>query len=348
MEIKVKKNLIIVIFTIIFSLLISIDVLGQAIRAEDIYLTPGGETIGIELQTNVMVVDTYSINSNNRKVNPAKDAGIQTGDIILSIDGEKINTIDDLKMHLINYKDNQNKPMNMIIKRNNKILNKEIYPAITNNNMISLGVYLRDNITGIGTLTFIYNDFYFGALGHQIQDKNLTNFDTFNNKGVIRKAEVTGINKSIKGSPGAKKAIFNNESIGRINNNTNTGVYGKIDSKYFENKPKLRIATQEEVQLGNAKILTVLDKDKVEAFEVKIIELQKQNTKDIKGIKIKVTDEYLINKTGGIIQGMSGSPIIQNNRIVGAVTHVLVDDATIGYGVYIEFKLDDMGIDVIK
>jgi|SRR5690554_992366 len=348
MDIKVKRNFIIVLFSILFSLLISINAFGQTIKATDIYLTPGGETIGIELQTDVMVVDTYSVKSNNRKINPAKDAGIQTGDIILSIDGEKINSIDDLKIQLINYKDSHNKPMNMIIKRNNKILNKEIYPAITNNNMISLGVYLRDNITGIGTLTFIYNDFYFGALGHQIQDKNVPNRENFNTKGVIKKAEVTSINKSVKGSPGAKKAIFSNENVGRINNNTNTGIYGKIESNKYNNKQKLKIATQNEVRLGSAKILTVLDKDKVEAFDIRIIELQNQNTKDIKGIKIKITDDRLIKQTGGIIQGMSGSPIIQNNRIVGAVTHVLVDDATIGYGVYIEFMLKDMGIDVVR
>lgn len=347
MDIKIKKNLLIVIISIIFSLLLSIDALGQAIRASDIYLTPGGETIGIELQTQVMVVDTYVVNSNNGKINPAKEAGIQTGDIILSIDGEKINTIEDLKLHLIHYKNAQNKPMSMIIKRNNKIINKEIYPAITNNNMISLGVYLRDNITGIGTLTFIYNDFYFGALGHKIQDKNVSSIDNLSTNGVIKRAEVTSYSKSTKGSPGAKKARFS-ENIGKISNNTITGVYGKIDNNRLIGKEKLRIATQDEVQLGDAKILTVLEKDKVEAFDVKIIELHKQNKKDVKGIKIKVTDERLINKTGGIIQGMSGSPIIQNNRIVGAITHVLVDDATIGYGVYIEFMLEDMGIDIIR
>ncbi len=237
--------------------------------------------------------------------------------------------------------------MNMIVKRNNKILNKKLYPATTDNNMISLGIYLRDNITGIGTLTFIYNGFYFGALGHQIQDQNTPNINTYSTEGVIRRAEVTSIDKSVRGNPGAKKAIFDEDSVGKINNNTNTGIYGKVSKDAFTDKRKLKIATQKEVQLGDAQILTVLDKQKVEAFDVKIIELNRQKEKDVKGIKLKITDERLINRTGGIIQGMSGSPIIQKDRIIGAVTHVLIDDTTIGYGVYIEFMLKDMGIEVV-
>ncbi len=346
--INVKKHVLTILFTVFLTLFINIDALGnQAIRVEDIYLTPGGETIGIEMQTNVVVIDTYNVKNKDKLVNPAQNAGILAGDIILSIDGKKINSIDDVKMQLAKYNLDQNKPLNMIIKRDNKFLNKQMYPAKTDNNMISLGIYLRDNITGIGTLTFIYNDFYFGALGHQIQDKNVPNVETYQAQGVIKNAEVTSINKSIRGNPGEKKAIFSKESIGRISNNTITGIYGKIDSKAFVNKPKLKIAKQEDVHIGDAQILTVINKDKVESFDVKIIETYRQDKKDIKGIKIKITDERLLSKTGGIIQGMSGSPIIQNNRIVGAITHVLVDDTTIGYGVYIEYMLEDLGIDIL-
>ncbi len=346
MDINVKKHFITVLFTIIISFFFNMDVLGHSIKAEDIYLTPGGETIGIELQTNVIVVDTYSVRNQQNVVNPGKNAGLQSGDIILYIDGKKISRIEDIKNELIRYKDGQNRPMNIIIKRDNKILNKKMYPAKTNNNMISLGIYLRDNIMGIGTLTFIYDDIYYGALGHQIQDKNIPDIKMYKTEGVIKKAEVTSINKSVRGNPGEKKALFSKDNVGSIDQNLMTGIYGKVEKKAFVHKKKMKIATQENIKLGDACILTVINKEKVEAFDVKIIDLVKQDQKDIKGIKIKITDERLLDITGGIIQGMSGSPIIQNDRIVGAVTHVLVDDTTIGYGVYIEFMLEDMGIDI--
>jgi len=347
LDINVKKHFIIILFTIILSSFINIDALGsEPINAENIYLTPGGETIGIELQTNVVVVDTYNVKSDHKLVNPAKVAGIQSGDIILYVDGKKISKIEDVKSELARYKQDQEKPMNIIIKRDNKLLNKKMYPTKTSNNMISLGIYLRDNIMGIGTLTFVYDNTHYGALGHQIQDKNIPDIEMNKTQGTIKKAEVTSINKSVRGNPGEKRATFSKDSIGTIQQNSITGIYGEVEDHAFTLKKKLKIATQDKIQLGNAQILTVITLDKVEAFDVKIIDLVKQNQKDIKGIKLEITDERLLNKTGGIIQGMSGSPIIQNNRIVGAVTHVLVDDTTIGYGVYIEFMLEDMGIDV--
>lgn len=345
MDITVKKQLITVLFTIILSLFFNINVSGNSIhlKAEEILLTPGGETIGIELNTSVLIVDTYTIKNNSGTVDPAKTAGLKPGDIILSIDGKKINKIEDVTNELYKYKDGHDKPLNMIIKRESRLYNKQLYPVFTKNNSISIGLYLRDNILGIGTLTFIYDN-QFGALGHQINDKNMPNLDSNKTQGIIKKAEVTSINKSVRGNPGEKRATFDKENIGTINDNTNTGIYGKITKKDFAVKKKLQIATQDEIKLGDAKILTVIENHKVEEFSIKIIELQKQDSKDIKGIKIQITDKRLLELTGGIIQGMSGSPIIQNNKIIGAVTHVLIDDTTQGYGVYIEFMLEDMGI----
>ncbi len=347
MDINVKKHFVTILFTIIIAFFFNIDASGStSFKAEDIYLTPGGETIGIELHTNVVVVDTYNVRNTTGEANPGKEAGIKSGDIILYIDGKKIDNIEDVRNELVKYKNDRKDPMNIIIKRDNKLINKKMYPTRTKNNMISLGIYLRDNIMGIGTLTFIYDDTSFGALGHQIQDKNIPDIEMHKTKGIIKKAEVTSINKSVRGNPGEKRATFEKESIGTINNNSMTGIYGSIDKDSFIHKEKMHIASQDQIQLGNAKILTVIDNKKVEEFDIKIIDLIKQDQKDIKGIKIKITDERLLNKAGGIIQGMSGSPIIQNNRIVGAVTHVLVDDTTIGYGVYIEFMLEDLGIEI--
>ncbi|NLG82925.1 MAG: SpoIVB peptidase [Bacilli bacterium] len=330
----------------IFFQFVEVSGKSQTLKASDIYLIPGGQTIGIEIQTSVVVIDTYGVKYNGVFVNPGKDAGIQPGDVILSIDGRKINSIEDVKQELSRYKIGQNEPMNMIIKRDNKYIPKQLYPTKTDNNMISMGIYLRDNISGIGTLTFIYNNFYFGALGHQIKDKHFADYEIENVRGTIKEAYVTGIKKSVRGKPGEKKARFS-KNIGKINSNTITGVYGKIDNPAFITSNKMPIALQKDIKLGDAQILTSIEGDKVEAFDIKIIDLQRQTEKDIKGIKFKVTDERLLEKTGVIVQGMSGSPIIQNNRIIGAVTHVLVDDTTIGYGVYIEYMLEEMGIEII-
>lgn len=348
MDINVKKQILFIFFTIFLSLFFNINTTSaNNVPAEDILLTPGGETIGIELETAVIVVDTYSVRTITGNVNPAKVADIIPKDVIINIDGKKINRIEDIKSELFKFKNGHDKPLNIIIRRNGKLLTRKIYPTKTKENTISLGLYLRDNIMGIGTLTFIYNNSSFGALGHQIIDKDIPNNLMNDAKGIIKKAEVTSINKSVRGNPGEKRATFSKESIGTIDNNTISGIYGKVNSKIYTNKTKLKIATQNEVKLGNAQILTVIDKNKVEMFDIKIIELQKQGTKDIKGIKLQITDERLLNKTGGIIQGMSGSPIIQDNKIIGAVTHVLVDDTTIGYGIYIEFMLEDIGINVV-
>jgi stage IV sporulation protein B len=332
-------------FTFYFN--VNADASSEKIHINDLYLTPGGETIGIEVSTHVIVVDSYSVKSYDGYVNPASLVGIKKGDIILNIDGRKVDSIDDVKEQMMKYnKDGRTSTMNMIIKRDNQYLSKKIQPVKTKDGTLSLGMYLKDNILGIGTLTFTYNG-KFGALGHQIKDHNDTLNDKMQDEGVIKKAVVTNIIKGNRGNPGEKKAAMDKEEIGIIQENKVTGIFGTIKQE-ISNRDKMRIAAKEEVRVGDATILTVIDGDQVEEFTIKIIEVQDQTTKDIKGIKIKVTDERLLDKTGGIIQGMSGSPIIQDNKIVGAVTHVLVDDQTTGYGIFIEFMLDEIGVKVIK
>lgn len=347
MDISIKKFFIFILFTILVGLFININAYGFTYtNPENIYLTPGGETIGIELETNVIVVNTYSVYTHKDKVDPAKQAGIKPGDMILYIDGKKITKVEDIRSELVKYKNGHEKPLNIIIKRDNKLLNKKMVPINTKDNTITLGIYLRDSIMGIGTLTFVYNN-QFAALGHQIQDENIPDIQLEKARGTIRKAEVISVNKSVRGNPGEKRAKFSKESIGSINENAITGIYGKIHNmESIKQKKKMKIATQKHIRLGDATILTVIERNKVEEFDVKIIDLEKQNQKDIKGIKIEITDDRLLDKTGGIIQGMSGSPIIQDDRIVGAVTHVLIDDTTMGYGVYIEFMLEDLGIEI--
>jgi stage IV sporulation protein B len=282
-------------------------------------------------------------------VNPASLVGIKKGDIILNINGRKIDTIDDVKEQMLKYAHSNNdqyEEMTMIIKRDSLYLTKKIIPVKTKDGTLSLGMYLKDSILGIGTMTFIYEN-QFGALGHQIKDQNETVNDKMDDEGVIKKAVVTNIIKGNRGNPGEKKATIDKKEIGIIKENTMTGIFGTVKDN-FSSRTKMRIGAKESVKVGNATILTVIEGNMVEEFSVKIIEVKDQATKEIKGIKLKVTDERLLDKTGGIIQGMSGSPIIQNNRIVGAITHVLVDDQTTGYGVFIEFMLEEIGVQIKK
>lgn len=337
--------LLIALFTIIG--IKSFDVHANEVRIKELYLTPGGETIGIEVSTKVIVVDSYSVESaKGTYVNPAAVSGIRKGDIILNIDGRQINQIEDVKAVLKSYKSSQKESLNIIVKRESRNISTKITPIETKDGTISLGLYLKDHILGIGTLTFTYQD-YFGALGHQIKDHNRLLDEKIKDEGVIKKAVVTNIVKGKTGQPGEKKASMQAEEVGIIQENTITGIFG-ILKEDFVSREAMQIKAKEDVRVGDAQILTVIDGEKVESFDIKIVEVKDQATKDVKGMKIKVTDDRLIEQTGGIIQGMSGSPIIQDGKIVGAVTHVLINDQTMGYGIFIEFMLEEIGIKVIK
>lgn len=341
-----KRMILIVLTFFLTSIFPDLTVYAEPIPIDQIYLTPGGETIGIEVQTKVIVVDSYAVKSGTKLVNPAAESGIRKGDIILNLDGRQIDSIEDVKAVLRTYKNSHKKELTAIIRRDGQNLKTKITPVVTNDGTISLGLYLKDHILGIGTLTFTYKD-RFGALGHQIKDNSGLVDERLNDEGVIKRAIVTNIVKGKKGSPGEKKATMFPKEIGIIQENTMTGIFG-ILKEDISHRHAMPIKAREEVRTGAAQILTVIKGDKVEAFDIEIIEVKNQPTKDIKGLKIRVVDDRLLSETGGIIQGMSGSPIIQDGRIIGAVTHVLLNDQTTGYGVFIEFMLEDLGIEISK
>lgn len=227
--------------------------------------------------------------------------------------------------------------LSLSLKRNHTTVNTTIMVAENNERMNSLGLYIKDKIQGVGTLTYVNpKNNSFGALGHGIVDRKI---DLSNLNGSISRSRVQQITKALPGTPGEKQAIVSSNFIGHITSNKEIGIFGTITSRNEFNKNLIRVAKVSEVKLGKAEIWTVIDNERVEKFSVEIIDLKKQTTPSIKGIKIKITDQKLLNKTGGIIQGMSGSPIIQNNALVGAVSHVVVDSPSIGYGVYIEWML---------
>ncbi|MTL76459.1 SpoIVB peptidase, partial [Turicibacter sanguinis] len=210
-------------------------------------------------------------------------------------------------------------------------------------------LYLRDKLAGIGTLTFIDpNSLKYGALGHEIIDQDTNQLVTVS-YGEIINSNVTAIRKAATGRPGEKVAdILFDQKLGTLEKNNNFGIYGVMGNADTFSKEPMPIAYANEVKTGPAQIYTVLNGNKVEVFNINITEVNPQTQKAIKGLKYVVTDERLLNETGGIVQGMSGSPIIQDGKIVGAVTHVLVHDATMGYGIFIEWMLQEAGIDYLN
>lgn len=318
-------------------------------QTQDRYsLIPGGDAIGIKIQTEgLVVVDTYLVNTNGGAINPAKDAGIMKGDLIVAVNNQKIKTIEDYKQQLL--LSQTSGQIILTINRQGKLEHVTVHPVTSTEGVMTTGLYLRDKLAGIGTLTFIDpKSQKYGALGHEIIDQD-TNQLVSVNEGEIINSNVTSIRKAIAGKPGEKVAdIMFDEKLGTLEKNNNFGIYGVMSDRKLLSKSVMPIAYITEIKSGPAQILTVLNGHNVEAFDINIIEVSPQTQKAIKGIKYVVTDERLLNETGGIVQGMSGSPIIQDGKIIGAVTHVLVHDATMGYGIFIEWMLQESGVDYMN
>lgn len=294
------------------------------------FIIPGGENIGIEVKNNgVLIIGFYKINESYNK------NGLKIGDTILKVNDKNITTIEEL-VNTIDEKQKDGK-VNITILRDNKEKNIE-FELIEDNNRYKTGLYVKDSITGIGTLTYIDPSTHiYGALGHEIIESNsLKKIEV--RTGSIFESNITGIDKSERGVAGTKNAKFNFKNIyGTINKNTGSGIYGEYKVNFPE-KELLEVATNEEIKTGEAKILTVLKNNKVEEFNINILKID--STTKIKNIYFEITDKNLINQTGGIVQGMSGSPIIQNNKIIGAVTHVIINEPVTGYGIFITTMLE--------
>ncbi|MCD3215894.1 SpoIVB peptidase [Clostridium botulinum C] len=313
-----------------------------------IYVYPGGTPVGVRLSTKgVLVVSLSDIQSEKGKiVSPAAESGIQVGDIIININNKPINSSEDLIKEInLNKKNN----LNVRIERNGKILDKSIVPIKDKeNNVYKIGLWVRDSTSGVGTLTFYDKKTNkFAALGHPITDVDTGNILKINT-GEIVESSIISVKKGQKGSPGELRGIFMNEesTLGNVSKNTLCGIYGKsknnlVSKKY--NKP-IKIALRSEIKEGPAKILTTIDGTEPKLYDIKIEKLLFQDVPGPKSMVIKITDNELLNKTGGIVQGMSGSPIIQDNKLVGAVTHVLINRPDVGYGIYIEWMLKDAEI----
>jgi len=315
-------------------LLISLTLLPSSVYAYSEYIIASGKNIGIELNaTGVIIVGTYDVGN----INPAKEANLQTGDKIIRINNINVSNIEEM---ITNIENSETTTIKITYLRGSKEINTNLNLIKDKDNILKTGLYVKDSINGVGTLTFIDpNTKLYGALGHEIIEKN-TGQKLEIKSGKIYESTVTGIVKSNDGKPGEKNARYNTSKVfGTVEENTKSGIFGKYTSEINNNK-LYKVANTNDISLGEAKILTVIKEDKVEEFTINIIKIN-DNKNTNKNLLFEIIDENLLEITGGIVQGMSGSPIIQNDYIIGAVTHVVVDDTSKGYGIFITTMLEE-------
>ncbi len=305
----------------------------------------GGETVGFNLfSEGVICVGSNSVVTKDGLMEPIKETNIEEGDAILKIEGIEIQNIEDID-RIINLPNYAGKELVLTIKRNDEEFETKVTPVYDLfNQKYKIGIWVRNNASGVGTLTYVkQSDFRFGAVGHPIVDNSLgDNFEV--ESGKLYRCKLLGIKKGEKNNPGEIRSSINlsDDAVGLADTNCKYGVYGNILNKSLVDATRTAsLGGRLGVKLGDAQIYCSIDNEGVKAYDIKIIKANKQNSADDKSMIIKVTDPELLEKTGGIIQGMSGSPIVQNGKVIGAVTHVFVNDPTRGYGVYVDWMIDN-------
>ncbi len=301
-------------------------------------ITPCGNAVGLYVITDgAYVIDTGDIDGQQA---PAKDI-IKRGDYILEINDNKINSISDVVCQ-VNQSNGQ--PVVILLRRNDEEFKVKVQPILAEDGKYKIGVWVKDDCQGLGTMTYITGDGYFGTLGHAISEATTGNLVEIG-KGQLYTARIWSIVKGEKGKPGEIVGTINYNSadyIGEIYKNTDLGVYGKSKSgeiKSVKGTP-CEVGYKQEIKKGTAYIRSEISGE-LKDYEIEITDISMSDSNQNKGIEFVVTDEALLDLTGGIVQGMSGSPIVQNNRIIGAVTHVLINDPTNGYGIFIENMLQN-------
>ena len=306
----------------------------------------GGMPFGVKFLTAGVLIVGFNDNALESEKNPARSAGLRQNDIILSVDGREIVGAAELNEIISG---GNGKPLTVKYSREGKEYTTTLTPIFSQSEgRYSTGAYVRDSGAGIGTVTFIIPETRaFGGLGHGICDSETGRLIPMQ-RGSVVGVKINGIVKGLSGSPGEVKGYFNSGKTGTLLGNTDCGVYG-----VFAELPKsicgepVSLGLRDSVTSGKAYVYTMLDGDKVEKYEIEIGDIQRDATGN-KCYTVKVTDKRLIAKTGGIIQGMSGSPIVQNGKLVGAVTHVLINDPTTGYGIFIENMLNAANIPMAR
>ena len=325
-----KYEALLKLFGVIPSKEISVEIV------EEMEVIPGGDIIGLQIETEgILVLGTGEVTLKDGTVaEPAKGL-LKSGDYIVGING-KFGVTREEFLHSIT-----EEPIKLTVKRNDELIQVVIRPVQDYSGKYKLGTWIRTDAQGIGTITYITSSGKFGALGHGITDVDtglLMRIDS----GKLFDAEVLSVVKGKTGTPGELIGIIRQSGIsqiGDIDENCSKGIYGTMKLGMMNFSKTVPVALKQEIKLGSATIYCQIDSE-VREYEIEIERIELGRTNDNKGLVIKVTDEELLKKTGGIVQGMSGSPILQNGKLIGAVTHVLVNDPTRGYGIFIENMLE--------
>ena len=321
---KFKRKLLLILLLFLYFIPINIYAYSDKIIL-------GGDNIGISVKTReILVVGFYKVN--NKYI--AKESGFRIGDRIIKVNNNDVSSINEL-INEINKHDNN---VTITVNRNNQEKNIKL-KLYKENDTYKTGLFIKDQITGIGTLTYIDpSTKIYGSLGHEISD-NKTGKIIDIKDGFIFSSDIIGTIKSTDSSTGEKRAIFNDNDVkGNIEKNTYKGIYGKYDRE-IDNLRLIDVANKDEVHLGKAEIYTVLNDNKVKSYSINILKINIDS--DTKNIFFEITDKDLIDETNGVIKGMSGSPIVQNNKIIGAVTHAILNDNKKGYGIFITTMLEE-------
>lgn len=314
---------------------------------EDIEVVPVGKIVGLKLYTNgVLVVGMSEIeDESSRLVKPYEKTDIKEGDMILEINGEEIKDIQDLKTIVNNTSGNDVEIK--LLRDGTSVVVSNIRPVKVSNDEYKLGLWVKDAATGVGTMTFYEpKSNKFALLGHGITDTD-TNSLIYIDSGELVTSKVVSVKKGASGEPGEiRGTILKQKTIGKVNKNTNFGVFGELEdltTLNIDTSKKYKIALRNEIKEGSAKILcSTDDSNKVQEYEIEIEKVYTDNDSNNKSMLIRITDDKLIEKTGGIIRGLSGAPIIQNGKFIGAVTNVLVSNPKIGYGIFADLMIKEM------
>lgn len=304
---------------------------------ENDYVRIGGNPIGISIKSEgLIVVDKGSVQTQNGEVSPLKKSIISNGDVLLSVDGKNVKSIYMLKTLLSELKSSNVKIE--FLHNNRRVFENVSCAKDKIDGQYKLGLALKEDVGGVGTLTFVTKDGNFAALGHQISD-GIVKVDDLK-EGNIFNASVNGVVKGERGKAGGLVADVNrlSKTVGEICDNTQIGIYGKYEGDFEGDL--YRIAAKGEARIGKAQVLTTIEGAAPKFYDVEIVKVVSQSEPAEKGMVVKVSDKELIEKTGGIVQGMSGSPIVQDGVLIGAITHVFVQDPTRGYAVHSRFMFD--------
>lgn len=336
---KFKKALFCSLSMLLLIMLLTLTVFANESKRnyDDIELCLGGMPFGAKIVSNGLTVVKFS-STQGKDISSAYQAGIRQGDVIIKINGNNINTIEDFVKQVNN---SEGKAMNVTVLRNSKELCFSVTPKYSSDDgKYKTGVWVKDSTTGIGTVTYIDpSTNCFGGLGHAICDSSTGKLIPLT-RGVVMNVTINGVIKGQVGTAGELKGCFDASRIGKLTRNTECGVFGVLTPNSCKAPEGLvKICPKEDVKEGEAYIWCTLDETGPQKYKIQISNIDLSGGKT-KNFRVTVTDPRLLEKAGGIVQGMSGSPIIQNGKLVGAVTHVLINDPTTGYGIFIENMLD--------